>query len=74
MCNCILIITDLPSVFPVVLLFALKECVPYDGSHSVIFNSFSPFYSSSICSRRTSLLHSSHLGPAWVSVSFCCCI
>lgn len=69
MCSCILIITDLPSVFPV-LLFALKVCVPHDGSHSVIFNSFSPFYSSSICSCLASLLHSSHLGPAWVQCLF----
>lgn len=50
MCSCILIITQTFSnfsVFPVVLLFALKVCVPRDGSHKCNFQNFisSPSYS-----------------------------
>lgn len=44
-CSCILIITQTFSnfsVFPVVLLFALKVCVPRDGSHKCNFQIPSP--------------------------------
>lgn len=61
MCSCILIITQTFSnfsVFPVVLLFALKVCVPSVGSHKCNFQISSPLHH---------ILHLS-LSPSYVAV------
>lgn len=77
MCSCILIITQTFSnfsVFPVVLLFALKVCVPRVGSHRCNFQISSPLHliHPSPCPSSVAVLHLFHIPAIKILHGFQC--